>query len=150
MIKKSILLSALILAGCKTIEAPPPPKVDDVSDSIQQSAREVAEEIKRINQIGANEKKVVVKKDTSVFSSSMVTINYIGSLEGLIKTFNNVGLSSRAIGTVPHQPYMVSVKASNTQLYKLIEDIAAQLPNDVAIKIREGVKGEIIVQYPQR
>lgn len=150
MIKKSVLLAAILMAGCKTVEPPPVQKVDAVSESIQQSAKEVANEIKRINQIGINEKKNSSNKNTSLFSDSLVSMNYIGSIDGLLKTFNNVGFPSRAIGTSPHQPYMVSVKATNVQLYKVIEDVAAQLPNDVAIKIKEGAKGEIIVQYPQR
>ena len=150
MNKKYLLLSVL-LCGCQLQQTLVAPKTDDaLTLSIEKSAQQVSAEIKRINNIGASEAKSANGLKNDVSKEALLTIKYIGSLEGFSKALNKIGVSSRVIGSTPMQDLMVSVDASAKPLALIVEDVAAQLPKEMVIKVRDGSAGEVIFQYPQR
>lgn len=148
-IGRIVLLLPVIFTGCYSLEVKEIKKEDHLVEAIRSSSEKVSSEIKRINQINLNDAKPAKSGDFSVYKSSKININYVGSVEGFAKALNKIGVKSRVIGTHPMQDYMISINASKT-LELIIEDVAAQLPLDMKINVIEGEVGEVVFQYPQR
>jgi len=142
MKKIAILMLFLFISGC----ASKPKKGFEYSGveadkTVLAKMESLAEDIK-MELIAQNNMNM---SDDEYQSGDPVTIDFEGTLKDFSKVLSNMGFNVMTIGKRPPFDLYVSLHYEHAQIYTILEDAAAQLPDFVSISMRDN--NEIVINY---